>query len=65
MNNTLSFTNHLCPIVLILNKNRLPKMLMIFLQVQISKKGVYAPGTRNRLVTIKGTQVQYIMDSIF
>merc|ERR1712210_397519 len=24
--------------------------------VQISKKGVYAPGTRNRLVTIKGTQ---------
>ena len=30
---------------------------MFFLQVQISKKGVYAPGTRNRLVTIKGTQV--------
>ena len=39
-------------------------LILFFLQVQISKKGVYAPGTRNRLVTIKGTQVQYIMGNI-
>ena len=39
-------------------------MILFFLQVQISKKGVYAPGTRNRLVTIKGTQVSYIIENI-
>ena len=48
----LAFTNNLSTIDIV----GLPMMLVI-LQVQISKKGVYAPGTRNRLVTIKGTQV--------
>ena len=48
-----AFTNNLSTIDTV----GLPIMIVI-LQVQISKKGVYAPGTRNRLVTIKGTQVQ-------
>ena len=32
--------------------------------VQVSKRGIYAPGTTNRIVSVKGSQVKNSLDNI-